>query len=152
MVPSVSKVFAFKPRTRTGSNYAIPPRYDCRQTIPIVDPGRYLESPVNCSSDSRRSTNSRACVKMCLATRISRSNESADFSNVIAVVAVADMSVLVVTRSQPPSYTGHRTGLVAASCRRRSHVGGLGRVSETCSSSKFRVAHCRKYKSDSNST
>jgi len=89
----MSKVFAFKPRTRAGSNYAIPPRHDCWQTIPIVDPGRYLEPPVNCSSDSRRSTNSRACVKMCLATRINRSNEPADFSNVIAVVVAEDMSV-----------------------------------------------------------
>lgn len=71
------------------------PSCDC-QTIPIVDPGRYLESQVNCSSDSRRSTNSMAWVKMCLATEINRSKESADFSNVIPVVAVVDMvSVLV---------------------------------------------------------
>ena len=71
---------------------------DC-QTIPIVDPGRCLESPVNCSSDSSSSTNSMACVKMCLATKINRSRESADFSNVIPVVVVWDMAVSVsVTR------------------------------------------------------
>ena len=66
------------------------PGYD-GQTVPIVDPGRYLEFPVNCSSDSRSPTNSIAWVKMCLATKINRSSESADFSNVIPVVAVGDM-------------------------------------------------------------
>ena len=41
-----------------------------------------------------------ACVKMCLATEINRSRESADFSNLIPVVAVGDMvSVSVVNHS-----------------------------------------------------
>ena len=97
-------------------------------------------------------------MKMCLATRISRSKESADFSNVIPVVAVGDMiaSVFVVKSSSPfRKYGGKyppRCCSVLLSERPRSRPRAdltnarSGRVSKTCSSSKFRIAHCREYK------
>jgi hypothetical protein len=137
------------------------PRSDCGQTIPIVDPGRYLESPVNWASDSRRLTNSRACVKMCLATRISRSKESADFSNAIAVVAVWDMVTSGLVESRPLAvHALYRTpcrprcrGVLLLKPHTRPRAGQRWPNGfQTCSSSKFRMAHCREYKSESNST
>ena len=96
-------------------------------------------------------------MKMCLATRISRSKESADFSNVIPVVAVGDMVTSVFAESHRPRLirTGDGVCLAVAAFCRQSRVRALGRVvmnarsgrvSKTCSSSKFRIAHCREYK------
>ena len=103
------------------------PDASCWQTIPIVDPGRYFEPPVNFSSDSSRSTNSRACVKMCLATRISFSKESADFPNVIPVVAVGDIVVGGGPSPRSPRLKCTRCPAVAGVCH-RSSVHAFGRV------------------------
>ena len=113
VVPRVSKVFAFREPDQIMQSYPD------TQTIPIVDPGRYFESPVNCLSDLRRSTNSRACVKMCLATRISRSKESADFSNLIpVVVAVGDMVASVLAESHSLAVTALYEGPYRPRCCR----------------------------------
>jgi hypothetical protein len=75
-------------------------------------------------------------VKMCLATRISRSKESADFSNGIGVVAVGDIVTSVLTESHPLAVpVPYRTPL------RRFVVGAMHTSSDGLKMSQKRVPH-----------